>query len=446
MKKLSFKKGWLPMDGLAFAGEKDFPREPVLEIFTPRDIVLPMLQHIGTPAEPIVCVGDKITVGQLIGKPTSPLCAPVHSGVSGTVTGISKITLPNGIRCQAVTIHNDLKRTLHVSVKPRLMPESLTPKDLMRLLEYSGVVGLGGNGYPTAAKCRRAEIAGVETVLINACQSEPYLSSDIHILREQTERVLGGASALAGLCRAKRIVFCLQDKWSIELKALQKSFEKYRNQFPDREFSIRVFRSRFPQGYQKLLIKALYNVELAAGQLPEETSGVVVLNASTCAAFWDMVEKNMPMTSRVISIFGDTTHGHNILVPIGTTVKELLERVPGAASAKRIIWGGAITGVAIEDTNVPIIKTTAGIAIINKMKPSQTSCIQCGSCVDACPVGLVPYLCNRLDEMKEFDALKAEGIENCIACGACSYVCPAGIDLSVTIARAAHKARKGATV
>jgi electron transport complex protein RnfC len=446
MKKLSFKKGWLPMDGLAFAGEKDFPREPVLEIFTPRDIVLPMLQHIGTPAEPIVVVGDKVTIGQLIGKPTSPLCAPVHSGISGTVTDISEIALPNGARCQAVTIHNDLKRTLHSSVKPRKMPENLTPNDLMRLLEYSGVVGLGGNGYPTSAKCRRAEITGVETVLINACQSEPYLSCDIHLLREQTERVLGGASALAGLCRAKRIVFCLQDKWSIELKALQQSFDKYRTQFPDREFSIRVFRSRFPQGYQKLLIKALYNVELASGQLPEEASGVLVLNASTCAAFWDMVEKNMPLTSRVISIFGDTTHGHNILVPIGTKVKELLERVPGAASAQRIIWGGALTGVAIEDLNVPIIKTTAGISIINKTNPPQTSCIQCGNCVDACPVGLAPYLCSRLAEMKEIDALKAEGIENCIACGACSYVCPAGIDLSVNIARAAHKARKGVPI
>lgn len=434
------------MDGLAFAGEKDFPREPVLEIFTPRDIVLPMLQHIGTPAEPIVSVGDKVTIGQLIGKPTSPLCAPVHSGISGSVTDISPITLPSGVRCQAVTIHNDLKRTLHASVKPRRMPENLTPGDLMRLLEYSGVVGMGGAGYPTAAKCRRAEIAGVETVLINACQSEPYLSSDIHILREQTERVLSGASALTGLCRAKRIVFCLQDKWSIELKALQNGFDKYRAQFPDREFSIHVFRSRFPQGYQKLLIKALYNVELAAGQIPEESAGVMVLNASTCAAFWDMVEKNMPLTSRVISIFGDTTHGHNILVPIGTTVKELLERVPGTSSAKRIIWGGAITGVAIEDLRVPIIKTTAGIAIINKVKPPQTACIQCGCCVDACPVGLVPYLCNRLAEMKEENALKAEGIENCIACGACSFVCPAGIDLSVTIARAAHRARKGVPI
>lgn len=431
------------MDGLAFAGEKDFPREPVLEIFTPKDIVLPMLQHIGTPAEPIVSVGDKVTIGQLIGKPTSPLCAPVHSGISGTVTDISEITLPNYTRCQAVTIHNDLKRTLHSSVRPRIAPETLSPSDLMRLLEYSGVVGMGGNGYPTAAKCRRAEITGVETILINACQSEPYLSSDIHLLREQTDRVLGGASALAGLCRAKRVVFCLQDKWSIELKALQQSLDKYRTQFPDRAFGIRVFRSRFPQGYQKLLIKALYNVELASGQIPEETTGVLVLNASTCAAFWDMVEKNMPMTTRVISIFGDTTYGHNILVPIGTKVKELLERVPGTASAQRIVWGGALTGVAIEDLNVPIIKTTAGISIINSANPPKTSCIKCGNCVDACPVGLLPYLCSRLTEMEESDALNAEGIENCIACGACSFVCPAGLDLSVNIARAAHRARNG---
>jgi len=443
MKKLSFKKGWLPLDGLAFNGDKKFPKEPVLEIFTPRETVNPMLQHSGTPAIPTVREGDRVTVGSIVGKPSSAKSAPVHAGISGTVTGIETVRLAGGETCKAVVIHNDLKRELHSSIKKRTVPDRLGRDDLWKLLDYSGVVGMGRDGIPTAFKCRNAERIGVETLLVNVCQSEPYLTCDIHLLREQTERVIQGAFVLSGLCRVNRVVFCLMDKWETELSALQNSFHKYREQYPDRDLSIRLFRSRFPQGFDKLLIKALYDVELPVMASCEETSGVVIFNASTCAAVWDMVDRNQPLTSRVISISSDTARGNNVLVPIGTRVSEVLERVPGAASARRIIVGGAITGIALESTDVPITKTTSGITMIRNFEPPKTACIHCGSCVDACPMGLLPYLCEQLIISDKREALVHENIQNCISCGACSYVCPAGINLSARIGKAAERSRGG---
>lgn len=442
MKKLSFKKGWFPTDGLAFAGDTDFPREPVLEIFTPVEIVLPMQQHIGTPAEPTVSVGEYVSVGQMVGKPTSLMSAPVHSGVSGVVTDISSKKYPGRPRSIAITIHNDLKRKQHRSLKERVEPERLTPDELQKLLAYSGVVGMGGKGIPSSAKIFRAKKAGVDTVLVNACQSEPYLTCDIHLLREQTNRVFRGACAIAGACRAKRIVFCLQDKWEVELEVLRDSFDTHNSQHPDREFEIRIFRSRFPQGYEKLLIKAIYDVEMPADKGSEETVKAVVFNTSTCAAFWDMVSKNQPLISRMISISGDTINGHNALVPIGTSVKELLARVPGAKTAHHVVLGGAITGVGLENMDIPIIKTTTGITLIRKFDPTINSCLHCGACVEACPVGLLPYLCHLYVEKNETDMLRLERVDACISCGACSYVCPAGIELSANIARAGSLVRK----
>ncbi len=442
MKKLSFKKGWLPLDGLAFTGNRDFPREPVLEIFTPREIVLPMLQHDGTPAIPTVCEGDHVTIGSIVGKPSSARCAPVHSGISGTVTGIESVRLADETTCNAVIIRNDLKRELHPSVRKRSFPDRLSRDDLWKLMDYSGVVGMGRDGIPTAYKCRNAEQIGVETLLVNACQSEPYMTCDVHLLREQTERVIRGAFVLSGLCRVKRVVFCLLDKWEAELSALQTGISKYREEYPDRDLRIRLFRSRFPQHFDRLLIKALYDVELPVGKSCEEAAGVVIFDTSTCAAVWDMVERNQPLTARMISVSSDTAVGHNVLVPIGTRVSEVLDRVPGAASARRIVMGGAITGIALKNPDVPITKTTTGIMMIRSFEPPKTACIHCGACVDACPAGLLPYLCERLLRDGNSEALDHENIRNCISCGACSYVCPAGIDLSDRIGKTAERLRR----
>jgi len=442
MKKLSFKKGTLPIDGMDFSKGRALSQERVLEHFTPKKVVIPMCQSIGTPAAPIVRVGCVVSIGQMIGKPTSHISAPVHASISGTVTSIETIRLPSGMDSVAVCIQNDLKRRLDDSVQKRTSPESLSPKDLRRLLLFSGIVGMGGEGYPAAAKCQRASKAGADTLYVNGLQSEPYLTCDIHLMREHADRVIQGAIALGSVCRVQKIVFCLQDKWTQEIDTMEGAIERFRPSYPDRELSLLVFKARFPQGYDKLLIKAIYQVELDEDQSPEETVKAVIFNVSTCAAFWEKIDKNLPCTSRVVTISGDSTAQRNVLVPVGTLVEELLDRIPGIGACKRIVIGGALMGVNITNLDTPILKTTQGITLIRQEDPQRSACIHCGSCVEACPVGLLPYLCNRLIKISEREALAYESIDKCISCGACSYACPAGIELSAHISIAAHEKRK----
>lgn len=443
MKKATFKNGIMPKDGLDFVRQRKYMREALLEVCSPREVILPMQQHRGTPCDPVVSVGDSVAMGDLVGVPSDMRGVPVHASVSGEVTKIGTIRLPNKVSCQAVWIKNDLRRRMSPKIQSRKNIANLPLSELSKLLWQSGICGMGGEGIPTYSKCLKAEKAGVDTLLVNATQSEPFVACDLHHVRVNAAKVLQGAMALSGICHVKRIVFCIEDMWADEIDALNKAVAQLGRQYLDRKIEVRLFKTRFPQGCQQLIIKALYGVELPIGKDPEEAVKAVLFNASTCYAFYEMIEKNQPLISRVVTISGDTITGHNVLVPIGTSVSELLERVPGAHTAQRIAWGGAMTGVAVKDLNVPIIKTTTAITIIRKFEPPRMNCIHCGACVGACPVGLSPYLLNKLIERGDKEAMLRESVEQCIACGACSYVCPAGIELSTNIARAAHRARRG---
>ena len=445
MKKLTFKNGIMPNDGLDFVRQRKYMREALLEVCSPREVIIPMQQHVGSACSPTVSVGDSVAMGDVIGMPPDMSGVPVHASVSGEVTRIDTIRLPNKVSCKAVWIKNDLRRRVSSTIQPRKDYSKLSLDELRKLLWASGICGMGGEGVSTYTKCINAEKLGVDTLLVNATQSEPFVACDLHHIRVNASKVLQGAMALSGICHVKRIIFCIEDIWTDEITALSNVVEEYRNRYLDRRIEIQLLKTRFPQGCQQLIIKALYNVELPIGVGPEERVKAVLFNASTCYAFFEMIEKNQPLTSRIVTISGDTIAGHNVLVPIGTSVSELLERVPGAHTAQRIAWGGAMTGVAIKKLDVPNIKTTTAITIIRKFEPPRTNCIHCGACVGACPVGLSPYLLNRLIEIDDLDSVKRESVEQCIACGACSYVCPAGIELSTNIAKAAHRARRGET-
>ncbi|MBR3058146.1 MAG: RnfABCDGE type electron transport complex subunit C [Clostridiales bacterium] len=442
MKKATFKKGNLQNDGLDFVRQRKFMREALLEVCNPREVILPMIQHRGTACDPVVSVGDSVSIGDMVGVPHDSSGVPVHASISGEVSRIDVIRLPNKVSCKAIWIKNDLRRRVSTKIHQRKNIDTLSLAELKKLLWQSGICGMGGEGIPTFAKCLKAEQAGVDTLLVNATQSEPFLACDLHHIRVNAAKVLQGAMALGGICHVKRVVFCIEDLWTDEIDALNKAVAEFRHRYLDRKIEVQLFKTRFPQGCQQLIIKALYGVELPIGKDPEENVKAVLFNASTCYAFCDMIEKNQPLISRVVTISGDTITGHNVLVPIGTSVSELLERVPGAHTAQRIAWGGAMTGVAIKDLQVPIIKTTAAITIIRKFEPPRMNCIHCGACVSACPVGLSPYLLNRLIELGQEDVTRDESVEQCIACGACSYVCPSGIELSTNIAKAAHRARR----
>ena len=430
------------MDGLRFSEGRSLAQERVLENFTPKEVLVPMRQHVGLPAIPCVSIRERVDIGQMIGKPATRLGMPVHAGISGIVMSIEKIRMPDGHFCDAIRIQNDLKRRFHASVDKRRDPEKLSSQELRSLLLQSGISGMGGDGVSSASKCAQAIKAGADTLLVNGLQSEPHLTCDIYLMHEHPLHVLRGAAFMARACQIHRVIFCIQDAWKKEITAMRAAISDWSSDYPELTFSIQVFRSRFPQGYEKLLIKAMYGVELTTRQQTTEQVKAVVYNVSTCHAFAEMVDKNLPLTSRIITLSDDHTSIRNILLPLGTLMSELLERTPGIASCQRIVIGGALTGVAVSNLNIPIIKTTQGVTLIKKMQRDKTPCIHCGACVEACPVGLLPNLCVRLIDLDDKEAMKAESLETCISCGACSYVCPSGIELAARIVKAAHPARR----
>jgi len=441
MKKYSFIKGFLPFDGLDFIGtHTSLSEERALELFLPKEVLIPLLQHRGNPAELLVKEGDYVRIGQPIGKVKDAPSAPVHASISGTVTSIEQLRLPDGRVSSAVRIESDGKRQYISSVKKNENFLDFTPKILWQLLFQSGIVGMGGEGYSAFYKCQIAEEFGVDTLLINGIQCEPYLTCDSYQLRERSSKVIQGAAALAGVLQIKKIRFCIQDKWMREIEAMYTALQGVETEFLDKEMEILLFRSRYPQGYEKLLCQAVYEKPFDLNKTVEEQYKAVVFNVSTCCAFAEMLEKNLPCVSRIITLSGDQMDKKNIQVPIGTRVSELLAAVPEAKDAN-IVLGGAITGVPISDLDMPVMKTTTGITVLQNEIPKPMHCIRCGSCESACPMNLIPHLCERLILGNKEKKLEKLPIEQCISCGACSYVCPSKHSLSYHIARYAHQAR-----
>lgn len=435
-KKYSFYKDITLDSALDFSKRSSFVKEIMLERVYPTKVIIPMKQHYGAPCVPVVKAGEKVTIGQCVGLPAKgTFASPVHCGISGTVTTVSDITLPNGVTCKAVTVESDRKRTHHPSIVKRSDPYISATK-VMGIIRNSGIVGMGGEGIPTIAKINRAKKAGVKHLLVNCLQSEPYATSDLIRITDSAEYLIMGAVALAGAVGVTRIDFLISEKRKTEITALLSAMERTAGRYSGYVFNIRYFRERFPQGYYRLVAKALYDRDLLPGQLLEEECSAVLFNCSTVYACWEAIADGMPLCSRVVTVTGEDMKGHNVLAPIGTPVSEIINSVNGRSeTTNTVLWGNTLTGVRISDPdNTPIIKTTNAVTVVRNTDKVKTNCIHCAGCVRACPMGLNPgllkqYLDNRLTDLAERD-----GIYDCIACGACSYICPSGIDLNETIA------------
>lgn len=442
-KVYSFHKGLFSYNALDFSKHSSFVKELILEKIYPTKIIVPMKQNYGMPAIPTVSVGDKVCIGQCIGVPAKGSFAiPVHSGVSGTVKDIRDITLPNGIKTAAVEIICDMKREKHESLVQR-KDTDLSGNDLIGIVRDAGICGMGGEGIPTFAKLARARQHVVSELLVNCLQSEPFATSDLMVVSEYPKYVVMGAAACARCCGAKKVRFLISEKRKLEQEAIRTAIDNVKKDYGDLEFTIDLFKDRFPQGYYRLVARALYGVDMGPEDTLEETCGALMFNCSTVCACWEAVADNIPMMSRVVTVTDDAGNGHNVLVPIGTPVKEVLNTVNNTVeTGSKIIWGNAFTGISIDNTeNVPITKTTSAVTVIRKLDTPRTPCIHCGLCVENCPMSLSPNIIyEMLFQGMEHKASK-EGARNCISCGTCSYVCPAGIDLTGMIARFANEGR-----
>lgn len=384
-------------------------------------VIIPLKMHIGEQTKPLVKKGDQVLVGQKIGDTDAYIGVPVHSSVSGTVQKIDSTLLPSGLRGPAIFISNDGNYQLDPSIKPHKPLEELTPREIVGIVREAGIVGLGGATFPTHVKLCVPEGKDVEYLLINAAECEPYLSCDHRTLLERTDDLFYGLKAAAKACGADHIKICIEDNKKDCLELLTNRCGL--------DCEVVVLKTKYPQGGEKQLIKAVLNKEVPSGTLPYEV-GVVVINVGTAVAIAEAIKTGMPLVKRAVTVTGSIVNNPgNFIVPIGTTMDKLLEVVGGTKEKiGRIIYGGPMMGIAIHETDEPVVKGTSGILILSEKESpvigEPDPCIRCARCVDHCPMHLMPNMLERLVSKEQLDKAKSIGLLDCIECGCCSYVCP----------------------
>lgn len=402
---------------------KEWTVDKAIEVMPPPEkLTIPLLQHFGRPAEPLVKKGDQVSVGQKIGEGTVLFSASIHSSVSGKVLSVDNHVHPLGRSILAVTIANDGEDHFLPGLQGIKDPFSLTPDEIRQRVKEAGIVGLGGAAFPTAVKLSPPKDKPVDTVIINGCECEPLLTADYRLMLEHPEDILKGSEIIRLVTGAERIIVGIEDN-------KKKAFRLFKEKAKNYAAEAALLKTKYPQGAEKNLIYALLRREVPRGGLPFDV-GVVVQNVGTTKAIWDAVSRGEPLYQRVITVSGNgIEQPKNVLVRIGTPVQNAIDFCGGLKDkANLLVMGGPMMGVAQWSLETPIIKGTSGLLAWKvPLSYFEYSCIRCGRCVEHCPMGLVP---SQLMKFVKFDNLtEAEnwGILDCVECGSCQYFCPAKI-------------------
>lgn len=433
MAELSFPKKPYPTRGGVHAPHnKNTAHKQSVEMPVPKMVVLPMTQHIGAPCAPIVKVGDTVDVGQCIAKSDAFVSAPIHASVSGTVKKIDKITMPGGNRVDAIFIESDGEQRVSPDVKP---PEVNSLSDLISAVRESGLVGLGGAGFPTAVKLSIPPDKNVDTMIVNVAECEPYITSDHREAIENGWDIISGIMTVKEFLDIHRVIIGIENNKPDAIKALREIADSS----VDIGDEIRVLplKATYPHGAEKILIKACTGREVPMGGLPSD-AGCLVMNVASIAFIARYLKTGMPLVSRRLTVDGSAIKDPtNVIVPIGTPIKEVIEFVGGyQEEPKKLLMGGPMMGVALPNDELYIMKQNNAILAFGEKEArlaEPSACIRCGKCVSACPMRLLPLeLCNASDRRDE-DALNRLNAMNCMECGCCSFTCPAKRHLVQTI-------------
>ncbi|MGN0595649.1 MAG: RnfABCDGE type electron transport complex subunit C [Hominimerdicola sp.] len=421
----------MKINGIFLPHKKGTENSESFKIPTPKTVRIPMLQHNGEPCNPLVKKGDSVLVGQKIGDSGALMSCPVHSSVSGTVIGISEITLAGGKVCKAVEIETDGKQEKSPDVKP---PKVFDKKSLCLAVRESGCCGFGGEGFPTHLKLDFDEDKyDIDSLIINACESEPYVTGDYREMLENSDSIISGIKLIKKLLNIEKAYIVIEDNKPTAIKLFR---EKTAD---DPSISLICPTSRYPQEAEKVIVYTATDRLIKEGQQAID-QGIIVLNVSAVGFIYNYIQTGMPLVSRRVTIDGDVIKTPcNLVAPIGTTYDELLSFADcNKECLDKLICGGPMTGLCAEDLNTPLCKTTNAILAFAKPiahsriedKCRQTNCIRCGKCIDACPMGLMPNLLEKAYDKKDKATLTKMKINLCINCGACSYICPAKRNLA----------------
>ena len=392
----------------------------------PKTVTIPTSMHIGAPATPCVAVGDEVKVGQKIADPGTGLSSPIYSGVSGKVKKLDEITVTTGAQVRVIVIECDGEQTIAESIVP---PTVTDRESFLSAVRESGIVGLGGAGFPTSVKLNVPE-GRVDTVVVNGAECEPYITSDTRTMLDQSELVAEGLSLIMKYLNVPSAIFGIEKnkpECIAKMKQATASMEGVQ---------IRALPSVYPQGGEKVLVYHTTGRVIGEGKLPLD-HGVIVINCTTLAAIASYIRTGMPLVEKCVTVDGSAVKNpKNLIVPIGTAVRDVIEACGGfAEEPKKILSGGPMMGVALVDANAPVLKQTNAVLAFGRKEatpPKPTACIRCGKCMDSCPLSLAPVEISKAYEQGDGAMLARLKVNLCMECGCCSYICPAKRNLVQT--------------
>ena len=411
----------------------DYRKEPAAsrligKLPMPAYLYLPLVQHSGSPARPIVKVGDSVLAGQMLAEAGGTISAPIHAPAAGIIEAIGPRTAPHpsGLAVETITLRVTGSESIDYPVCHD--PFDLPPEELSRRVEAAGVVGMGGATFPSAPKLHLGRRMAVHTLVINGGECEPYLSCDDRLMQERAESVVDGVRLIATMIGAGRIMIGIEDNKPIAFKAMQQAAEHFPN------ISVHSVPTRYPMGSGEQLMSWLTGIELPAGARMASI-GVLVHNVGTAYAVHRAIRFGEPLTHRIVTVAGGAVRQpRNLEVPIGTPASALIEFCGGLTEdPHRLVMGGPMMGLALPSLDAPVIKGSSGLLALTAAECNETEeedCIRCGSCAHVCPLHLLPLDMAASVRAGDLEGAGKLGLDDCLTCGACSYICPAHLPLS----------------
>lgn len=408
------------LNGIFVPHRKNTASQQAVRMPSPKSVTIPMNMHIGAPSVPCVKVGDKVKVGQLIAEAGGYVSAPVHASVSGKVTSIAPIISSNGAHVDAITIESDGEMTVSETCVPPVVSDY---ESFIAAVRASGIVGLGGAGFPTSVKLDVKDTSRIQEVVINGAECEPYITSDARTMIDDADSVKDGIELLKKYLDVKKIVI------GIEKNKPEAILKMKEIAAIDDCVEVKQLPSVYPQGGEKVLIYNCVGKVVPEGKLPIDV-GVIVINCTTLAFIAKYISNGIPLIEKVLTVDGSAVaEPKNVIAPIGTSMQDVFDFCGGfKEEPKKVLYGGPMMGIAVPDTTAPILKNNNAILAFaekDAVLPEPTPCIRCGKCVSACPLNLMPLEYARALATENMELLELRKVNLCMECGCCSFVCPA---------------------